>query len=191
MFGDIYLSSASFRNGLNITLPGYGDIPQIRTQEFKDRISKIQKKRFESKEEREKTSVATKSGFTKEVKKMMSDVHKKRFENPELRKQRSDTRKIYYINNPEAAKRVGEKTKSVLEKRPELKELAKQTFAKYYSEHPEKRGYEKQIINSDTMQICKGISSILNEVGVTRKVMQNRLNGYSKNPTPYRYYNAE
>ena len=51
-FGDIYLASANFTQGLNIVLPGYDDVPQHRTKEFNDKVSAIQKKRFENPESR-------------------------------------------------------------------------------------------------------------------------------------------
>lgn len=188
VFGDIYLSSASFKNGLNITLPGYDDIPQHRTQEFKDRVSVKQKERFSNINERIKTSESTKKGFTKEVKERLSMVHKKRFENKELREQRSQVRKQYYIDNPSAKIKASEITKKIMSERPELKEKARQTFKKYYEENPQARfKNEKKIINIETNEIISGISKIIDKVGVSRKVMQNRLKGYSVNKTPYRY----
>lgn len=192
VFGDIYLASANFKNGLNITLPGYGDVPQVRTQEFRDRISQTQKRRFENVEEREKTAKATRAGFTEDVKAKMSKIHTERFNDPELRKQRSEVRKRYYINNPDAKKSASETTKRVMEQRPELREKAKQTFAKYYEQNPEARKRnEKPIINIQTREVFKGISCILELVGVSRKVMQNRLKGYACNPTPFRYVGQE
>ena len=49
---------------------------------------------------------------------------------------------------------------------------------------------EKKVINIETGEIYSGISKILEIVNVTRRVMQNRLKGYTKNPTPYRYYDG-
>lgn len=188
VFGDIYLSSANFPNGLNITLPGYNDVPQVRADEFKKRVSDIQKNRFSNPEERIKTSLATKNGFTDEVKRKMSDLHKKRFENIELRKQRSSVRKEYYQKNPEARIRASEITKKNIEKNPNLRKIAADTFKKYYEQNPEARKMkQKKVINIETGEVFIGISEILHLVGVTRKVMQNRLKGYTKNITPYRY----
>jgi group I intron endonuclease len=191
VFGDIYLASANFKNGLNITLPGYGDVPQVRTQEFKDRISLAQKERFSKTSERLKTSEATKRGFTIEVKQRMSEIHTKRFENPELRKNRSEARKRYYENNPDAKAKASEITKQVMANRPELKQKAKETFSNYYKNNPEALIKEKKVINVETGEIHSGISKILDKVNVSRKVMQNRMRGYSVNPTPFRYLNTK
>lgn len=192
IFGDLYLSSAQFKNGLNITLPGYGDIPQIRSEEFRKRVSDIQKLRFQDPEQRRRTSEATKAGFTEEVKIKMSELHTKRFEDETLRKNRSDVRKKYFANNPYAKISASEITKRIMSERPELRRLAKETFAKYYADNPEaRRRNEKPIVNIDTGEDFSGISKILHIVNVSRKVMQNRLKGDAANPTPYRYKGEE
>jgi group I intron endonuclease len=188
IFGDMYLALADFPNGLNLTLPSYEEVPQVRSAEFRQRVSDIQKKRFEDAAQRLNTAVATKKGFTEEVKKKMSELHKKRYENPELCKHRSEVRKRFYKNNPEAREEVGARSKQLMERRPELRDKARDTFTKYYAEHPEARlRNEKKIINIETGEVLAGIRCILDKAGVTRKVMQNRLRGYSQNPTPYRY----
>lgn len=188
VFGDMYLALADFPNGLNLTLPSYNEVPQARSLEFRQRVSEIQKKRFEDKSQRENTAITTRKGFTDEVKQKMSKLHKARYQDPALCQHRSEVRKKYYANNPDARARTGDKTRQVMASRPDLIEKAKATFAKYYEEHPEERHRnEKKIINIETGEVMKGISCILDKVGVTRKVMYNRLKGYAKNPTPYRY----
>ena len=138
-FGDIYLASANFPNGLNIVLPGYDDVPKVLEEKFRKQVSLKQIERFKNVDERVKTSISTKAGFTDEVRKMMSTVHKNRFNNPELRKERSEVRKQFYINNPNAKVLASEKTKQVLSERPELKEFSKTAFKKYYEENPTAR----------------------------------------------------
>lgn len=138
-FGDIYLASANFPNGLNIVLPGYGDVPKVLEEKFRQQISIKQIERFKNADERIKTSISTKAGFTDEVREMMSIVHKNRFKNSELRKERSEARKQFYINNPNAKVLASEKTKQVLSERPELKEFSKAAFKKYYEENPTAR----------------------------------------------------
>lgn len=135
-FGDIYLSSANFPNGLNIVLPGYEDVPKVLEENFRKQVSIKQIERFKNADERLKTSIATKAGFTDEVKQKMSKIHKDRFKNPELRKERSEVRKKFYINNPNAKIFASEKQKQVLKERPELKEFSKNAFKKYYEENP-------------------------------------------------------
>lgn len=138
-FGDIYLASANFPNGLNIVLPGYDDMPKVLEEKFRQQISVKQIERFKNADERIKTSISTKAGFTDEVREMMSIVHKNRFKNPELREERSKVRKQFYINNPNAKVLASEKTKQVLLERPELKEFSKAAFKKYYEENPTAR----------------------------------------------------
>lgn len=138
-FGDIYLASANFHNGLNIVLPGYDDVPKVLEEEFRKKVSLKQIERFKNVDERVKTSISTKAGFTDDVRKMISTIHKNRFKNPELRKERSEARKRFYINNPNAKVLASEKTKQVLSERPELKEFSKAAFKKYYEENPTAR----------------------------------------------------
>ena len=104
-FGDIYLASADFPQGLNLVLPGYGDVPQMRTKEFNDKVSKIQKDRFKDPLQRHKTSVATKAGFTKEVKEKMSVYWKDRCNTDEFREERSKRQKQYF-SSPEAREKA-------------------------------------------------------------------------------------
>jgi len=188
-FGDIYLASANFRNGLNIVLPGYNDVPQMRTKELNDKISKIQIERFKDPLQRQRTSERTKAGFTKEVKERMSKIHSDRYLNPELRKKRSDVRKAFYQRCPDAKIAASKKTKEVMALNPHLREKSKETFAKYYKENPDARKRnEKKVINSNTGEIFSGISKILHLCdGATRRVMQNRMNGNTKNTTPFIY----
>jgi len=191
VFGDIYRSLATFENGLNITLPGYGDVPQVRTKEFRDRVSETQKNRFKDNLERENISIKTKAALNSpDINKRIRDAQKRRYDNVDERIRRSETRKKYYENNPDAKEAARQKTILAYQNNPNLREIAKNTFKKYYQENPDKRKLkEKKVVNINTGEVFAGISCILGKVGVTRKVMQNRLRGYSKNPTPYRYYN--
>lgn len=136
IFGDLYLSSAEYKNGLNLLLPGYDDIPPVVTQEFRDKISKTQIERFKDPAQRENTSIKTKHGFTSEVKEKMSELHKKRFEDPTLRAQRSQVRTQYYKDNPEAKEKVAQKQREVMAKDPLLKKKCLAGFKKYRGENP-------------------------------------------------------
>lgn len=119
-FGDIYLSSCDFDNGLNIILPSYNDIPQKRSIELNNKISEIQKRRFNNPEERKKISELTKKAFTTEVKEKMSKIHKERWKNDELISLWKEKRKEYFKSK---------------ESRKKASEIAK----KYWSENIEKR----------------------------------------------------
>jgi group I intron endonuclease len=135
VFGDIYLASTNFKNGLTITLPGYNDVPQVRSEDFKKRVSKTQKKRFEKKKEREKTSKTTKNALSK-IKDKISIAQKKRYECQEQRDIRSKTRIEYYKNNPEVIMKMSEDTKKRMKNNQELKERCLSGFKKYYEENP-------------------------------------------------------
>jgi group I intron endonuclease len=136
-FGDIYLALADFKNGLNITLPGYGDTPQAKTKEFLQKVSDAQKNRFKNPEERRRTSETTKRGFTEEVRREMSIIHKKRYENPLLREQRSQVRKEYYKRDPNALTRASESAKNFLRQNPEAKANAIKRLQDYHRANPD------------------------------------------------------
>lgn len=135
VFGDLYLASADFENGLNITLPGYDDIPQLRTKEFRQRVSDIQKKRFLNPDEREKVSQRTKLALAGK-KDIIRAAQKKRYENPEQRQIRSKTRKDYYKKNPDAIVKMSQDAKKRFDTNPELKEKCVTALNKYYQENP-------------------------------------------------------
>ncbi len=137
VFGDIYLSSAEHKNGLNLLLPGYDDIPAIVTKEFRDKISKTQVQRFQDPNQRLNTSIKTKAGFTDEVKQNMSNIHKSRFiENPELRKERSEVRKDYYKRNPAAKIAASERQKEFLRNNPHIVEIQMSGIMEFYKNNP-------------------------------------------------------
>ena len=136
VFGDMYLALAEHPNGLNLTLPGYDDVPQVRSEEFKKRVSEIQKKRFEDPEQRKNVSTRSKKALADpSVRKKMSETHKKRFENPDERKKRSEVRKAYYKNNPEAINKLSEIAKEA-QSRPEVREKCQSALNRYYAENP-------------------------------------------------------
>ena len=71
---------------------------------------------------------------------------------------------------------------------PEYRRIkARETFAKYDKENPGSRSHEKTIINIETGEVFKGVSCILESVGLSRSLMTRRLNGEIINNTPYRY----
>lgn len=137
VFGDIYLSSANFKNGLNLVLPPYdAKTRQSMSKELRERISATQKQRFKDPSERERTSILTKKGFTEEVKQKMSIIHKARYENEDLRKMRSRVRREFYEKNPDAKKEASEAAKKRYEENPSLKEISKESLRKYREENP-------------------------------------------------------
>lgn len=136
VFGDIYLALAEHPNGLNLTLPGYDDVPQVRSEEFRKRVSEIQKKRFENPEERKNVSTKSKKALADlSVRKKMSETHKKRFENLDERKKRSEVRKAYYKNNPEAINKLSKIAKEA-QSRPEVRKKCQAALNRYYAENP-------------------------------------------------------
>ena len=136
VFGDIYLALAEHPNGLNLTLPGYEDVPQVRSEEFKKRVSEIQKKRFENSEQRNNISIKSKKALENpEVRKKISDSQKKRFANPEKKAAYIEQRKDYYKNNTDAINRLSEIAKEA-NKNSEIKEKRLSGLRKYYLENP-------------------------------------------------------
>lgn len=142
-FGDIYLSSADFPKGLNLILPGYNEMPQMRTKETNDRVSKTQIERFKNPEERQKTSIATKAGFTREVKEKMSSYWKERCNTDEFRKMVSERQKKYF-SSPEARKKARIKTVEYFIKNPNATEVQLSGINKYYKDNPNARS-ERQL----------------------------------------------
>jgi group I intron endonuclease len=138
VFGDIYLASANFPNGLNIALPGYNDVPAMRTQEWKDRISISQKERFKDPIQRQKTSIATKAGFTQEVKDKMSYEWKVRSNTDVFRKARSVSQKQYF-SSPEARYKARQKTIAFFLNNPEAFKVQQSGIKKYYQDNPTAR----------------------------------------------------
>lgn len=135
VFGDLYLASVEFPNGLNITLPGYDDVPQVRSKEFRQRVSEIQKKRFQDPEERKKISEKTKLALA-DKKELLSLIQKKKFEDPEQRRLMSERRKNYYKRNPDALKKMSEDAKQRFKDNPEFKDKVMSGIKKYYEENP-------------------------------------------------------
>jgi len=65
--------------------------------------SEKMKERYSKVENRKKTSIATKLGFTQEVRKRISNIQLKRFKNPIERDKLSLSQRNSYLNNPERA----------------------------------------------------------------------------------------
>lgn len=138
VFGDLYLASANFPNGLNIALPGYKDVPAIRSPECKARVSIAQKERFKDPRQRTKISLATKLGFTKEVKDKMSVYWKSRCNTDEFRAERSLRQKIYF-SSEESREKARIKTIEFFIKNPEAVKIQQSGIKKYYEENPTAR----------------------------------------------------
>lgn len=136
IFGDIYLASANFKNGLNISLPGYGDVPEVRTEEFKRRVSQIQKKRFENPEERRRIGEKSKAAYSDPaLRKRQSEKLKEIYKNPELRKNRSRLQKEYFSSS-EARESARQKTINYFKNNPDKIEVQQSGLKKYYIENP-------------------------------------------------------
>jgi group I intron endonuclease len=154
VFGDIYLSSANFKNGLNIFLPGYDDVPPIVSDEHKLKISNLQKLRFSDPLERKRISEKTKRGFTDEVRKKMSEIHSKRCNTPEFKKARSEKQKKYF-SSPEARIKISNSIKKFLSDNPDVKEKNYSALVKYYENNPEKRSLNAKNIHINNPNLGK------------------------------------
>ncbi len=135
-FGDIYLSSANFKQGLNLVLPGYNDVPQHRTQDFNDRVSVIQKKRFEDPEQRRLVSEKGKLAYSNpELRKHQSDTLKEIYKNPQLRKKRSQLQKEYFKSS-DAREHARNKTIEYFNNNPDKIEAQQSGLKTYYQQNP-------------------------------------------------------
>ncbi len=146
VFGDMYLALAEYPNGLNLTLPGYDDVPQVRSEEFRKRVSEIQKKRFEDPEERKRISVSSKKamqGADPERRNRIGEFQRKRLKDPEKLEAYKEQRKAYYRDNPEAKKRMSEVAKNA-QKNPEIKKKSKDALDRYYAANPNVRSERMQ-----------------------------------------------
>ena len=138
-FGDIYLSSADFKHGLNLVLPGYSDVQQHRTKEFNNKVSVIQKKRFENPEQRKKAGEYSRIAYSDpEMRKRHSQILTEAYKNPELRKKRSQLQKEYF-SSPDARKKASDATKKYLLENPEQKDKNYSALTNFYSQNKNAR----------------------------------------------------
>ncbi|GAF70585.1 unnamed protein product, partial [marine sediment metagenome] len=77
------------------------------TKETKRKQSKVQTKRYEDPEARQKTSEATRESMTEEVRKKMNEANIKRFEDPKERQKLRETQLKRY-EDPEERRKTGE-----------------------------------------------------------------------------------
>lgn len=135
-FGDIYLASANFKQGLNLVLPGYTDVPQVRSAEFNKRVSVQQKQRFSDPAERDRIGMLSRKAYSDpDLRKRHSETLKKVYQNPELRKKRSDLQKEYF-KSAEARENVSKKVAEYYANNPDKIEANQSGLRKYYSENP-------------------------------------------------------
>ncbi len=146
VFGDIYRASANFKNGLNLSLPSYDDVPVMITNESRISRSLAGKKRFENIEERRKVGEKSRLAYSNtELRKMVSEIHKIRCNTTEFKLERSLQQKTYFTS-PEARKRTSDGVKKYLLNNPEQKEKNYSALTKFYENNPEKRGiYLKEL----------------------------------------------
>lgn len=136
-FGDIYLASANFSQGLNIVLPGYDDVPQHRTQEFRDRISATQKERFKNPEERKKVGEKSRLAYSNpELRKRVSKIHKERCSTKDFSEKMSKSQSEYF-KSKEARDRVSKSLIQYYIDNPEKVNLS--GIQKYYEDNPNVR----------------------------------------------------
>ena len=101
--------------GYNMTCGGEGVIGYVYTEEDKKKMSEAIKKAYEKTGAREKRS----------------EIMKKRFEKPGAREKQSETIKQYFIDNPEAVRKLSEATKAQFAK-PGAREKHSETIKKAY-----------------------------------------------------------
>lgn len=136
VFGDLYLALADHENGLNIRLPAYDEKCASITKEARERIKEGCRRRFSNPDEIKKISEKAKKALSDpELRNRMSISHKKRW-TPELRKNKSDSRKKYYADNPDAKQIASNKTKEYFKNNPDKKEIQQTGLVKFYQENP-------------------------------------------------------
>lgn len=186
VFGDLYLSLADFPNGLNIRLPGYGDVPQSLIEEMRKVIKLGCKKRWSNIEEREKTSQRAKIAMqSSELRNRLREAAINQWDE-KARNRKSEERVLFYKNNPEERKKSSERFKKIMSERPYLRLKAKETFNLYYESHP--RINARKVYNINTGEIFQSIESAALSIGVRSRNLARWLSGRSPNNTPIRYF---
>jgi group I intron endonuclease len=150
VFGDLYRSLADFPKGLNLTLPGYDDVPEAKAESLRQRISENQRIRFSDPEERKRNGEKTKQGLSDpEVRRRMSESTKKKFQNKEFLQEYKRKRKAYY-ENPESRQKAAEAARKHQAANPAAKERSLQALKDYYAENPDKAGiYAKTVLKGN------------------------------------------
>lgn len=190
IFGDLYLSLADFKNGLNIRLPGYGDVPQSLTEEMRAKIRAGCKKRWDNIEERKKTSERGKKAMQNhELRLRLRESAINQWDTL-AKENKSRERKKYYEDNPQAKIEYSNKMKEYRSKNPEM---AKKSFSaltnyynenpnarselrkKYFKENPDKHPNALKVVNIETNEIFNSIEAVANILGVTGTTVTNRM----------------
>jgi hypothetical protein len=137
------------------------------SEETRQKMSEVQKKRYENPEVRIKQSENTKKYFDEnpearekanntlkeyrarpEARIKFGEAHKKRFENnPEAREKVSENLKKYYSENPEAIQKMSEARKKYFEDNSEARIKNGEYMKQYYKDNPEakERAREKSL----------------------------------------------
>lgn len=199
IFGDLYLSLADFKNGLNIRLPGYGEIPQSLTEEMRKRIKEGCRKRWAKTEEREKTSQRAKIALqSKDLRDRLRESAINQWDE-KARNKKSEERKKYYQDNPQLKEQYSKKIKEYRSNNPEVANRCNSALVNYYKNNPSARSEQAKrrfknnpnhptatkVINIETNQIFSSIESLAKILGVTGTTVTNRIK--SKKYFPYQF----
>jgi len=128
------------KNGYNITYGGEGTTGYVYTEDVKQKMSEIAKKRFENPEAILKNSEAIKKYNQEHPEKgeAHSEIMKAHYENPVARLKNRETQIKYNEEHPEKGEAHSEKIKAHYEDHPEAREQMSEIKKKYYEDHPEK-----------------------------------------------------
>ena len=128
------------KKGYNMTHGGEGNFGYIHTEECKQKMSEIQKKRFDNNTEaREKCSKSQIKRFENSAaRRVISEKMKQYFEDAKAIEKNSAAVKKYF-ENTKAREHISEKMKQYHQNNPEIKEINNEAQKKYYKENPESR----------------------------------------------------
>ena len=157
--------------GYNMTCGGEGVIGYVYTEEDKKKMSEAIKKAYEKTGAREKRS----------------EIMKKRFEKPGAREKQSETIKQYFIDNPEAVRKLSEATKAHFAK-PGAREKQSETIKQYFIDNPEA---VRKLSEATKAQFAKPgarekhsetIKKAYEKPGAREKLSEKRKTFYKENP---------
>lgn len=208
LLGDYY-SSMSVFGGLNLSLPGYGEIPQIQSEETKDKVRKFQTGRKRS-EESIRKSVLANTGTKRDpsVGRKISLANKGRPVSPEHReklrlattgKRRSQeardkirARRLGKITSEETKKKLSKANMGIVRSMETRKKMsdAKKGVKRPYMSELNKQRQSKKIIDTKTGQVFESNNEAAAFHNLNICTLSNWLRGKFKNKTNLKYLTA-
>lgn len=204
VFGDMYLCLTDF-GGLNHSLPGYNEVPMVKSQDLRRRIS-LSKTKYNSPEEKRigtrnclnrikrQKAAERKAKFgdqrkfgTKEHMAKIRPLSTEARQTDEFRNKMREVSNKRFENQDERD-RISRGLKKHFEK-PEARDILRKNAIKMFS-NPETHPRSKKVINIETNETFCCVKLAAESIGRKRSWLSSRLNGQQENDTNFRYLAA-